>query len=892
MNLKKIQSRFSLQAKIILLTTGLLVTCMIIFSSISVMNSVSVRKKLAENEVRKTAALIATVHSMYREPDWNRTEEYMDLVMGLYTDRGSEELLEVLYILVRDEQRVPRILKVNQDLARKFNFNVTSLESDLLGNVSGFEQQGFPINVPNMNVVTMPVMVNGESRGIVETGHLVARLNASERYIIKINAIALIALCFVGVVVGALTSRKALEPVLAVVKAMKRMEQGALAVRVLESSAPDTRILTEGFNSMAYKLNVASAGLREKTGALEESEKKYRSLYESASDGILLLDGGGVCRDANIAASHLFGVPADELKNTLLFDIIEPSQPGINFSNCPTRWSGVTRIPGAKNCHVETQLSAIDENLLIAVVRDVTPWKKAEDAVKRAKRRQHNMVQNLPMGIVVVNNDMKITECNRFVCSLMMTQYDEANLPEWESLKSGFPNDFEVRVKKALRTGKDVELNTVKFISPDEKEHVMDVKINMFQMEPGEAHAVLIVMDDITEKVKMERVQMEYEKRIMETQKMEIIGALAGRFAHDFNNILSVILGNAEFGMSNNRNIDGSFTELENIRSAALQGQDLTMRLLTFVQKEKIQERIKSLQPVLDEAVMLIESALSGNINIRRNYVEESLFIKMDSGQLVQAFINILNNAREAMPNGGLINVTVTDIADEEDAKTNMCRVRITDTGKGIKSTLLHRVFDPFFTSKSMGEHTGLGLSTSLRIIENHGGHISINSAEGSGTTVDIYLPITDPALKIVEDKRKERAAEPPAGQAARETILIVDDNVEMLMIAEKILKKRGFGVITATDGESAIDIFKEEKDNINLVIMDMIMPGISGKKTLEKISEIKTGVKSIIMTGFSDEEETLELLSAGLAAGYVQKPFRADQLYLTIREILDDAKG
>lgn len=891
MSLKKIQSRLSLQAKIIWLTTGLLVACMIVFSTISIMNGVSVRKKLADNEVRKTAALIATVHSMSREPDWSRTEEYMDLVMGLYTNSGGEELLEVLYILVRDDEGTPRILKVNQELARKFNFNVTSLESDLIGNGEGFEQQGFPVDVPNMNVVTMPVIVNGVSRGSVETGHLVARLNKSERYIIKVNAIALIVLCFMGVIIGAVTSRKALEPVMAVVKAMKRMEKGAMAVRVEESSAPDTRILTEGFNSMAFNLNAASNSLREKTRALQESEKKYRSLYESASDGILLLDGEGVCRDANMAASALFGVSIEELKNALLFDVIEPSQPGMNFTNCPPRWSGTTRIPGARICHVETHLSSIDKDQYIAVVRDVTPWKEAEDAVRRAKRRQHNMVQNLPMGIVVVNSDMKITECNRFVSSLLMTHYDEMNLPLWEDLKNGFQNDFEVRVKKALRTGKDVELNTVRFVSPDDKEYVMDVKINMFLMEPGEPPAVLIVMDDITDRVKMERVQMEYEKRIMESQKMEIIGALAGRFAHDFNNILSVILGNAEFGMADSRISGGGLTELENIRSAALQGQDLTMRLLTFVRKEKIQDKIKSLQPVVDEAVILIESALSGNMNIRRDYVDDTLFVKMDSGQLVQAFVNILNNAKESMPNGGVIHVRISSVYDDGEAKVKMCKVRISDTGKGIKNNLLHRVFDPFFTSKPMGEHTGLGLSTSLRIIENHGGHISINSVEGSGTEVDIFLPLTDPVMKVADDRGGERL-DLDSKDAAVETILIVDDNVEMLMIAEKILTKRGFRVITSTDGESALEIFKENKEKINLVIMDMIMPGISGKKTLEKIAEIKSGVKALIMTGFSDEEETLELLGAGLAAGYVQKPFRADQLYQTIREILDDEKG
>lgn len=893
MNVKKIQSTFSLQAKIILLTTGLLVICMVVFSTISILSGLGVRKKLAENEVRKTSALIATVHSMYIEPDWTRTEEYMDLLMGLYTGDGSEELLEVLYILVRDEEGNPRILKVNQELARKYKFNSASLEGTHLGRGrAGFEEQGFPVVAPNMRVITMPVIVNGVSRGTIETGHLVVRLNVSERYIIIVNGVALFVLCFVGVGIGAVMSQKALAPVSSVVKAMKKMEHGSLDVRVEVSGTADTRVLAEGFNSMALNLSTASEGLREKTEALLESEKKYRSLFESASDGILLLDGNGVCRDANLAAALIFGVSRGELGNTLLFDIIEPTLPGMKFKNCPSRWSGTTRIPGGRNCHVEAHLSSIDPDQVIAVIRDVTPWKEAEEAVRRAKRRQQNMVQNLPMGIVVVNNNLKVTECNRFIVNLLKNNGDENRLSEWDEFKIGFQNDFEVRVKKVLKTGKDVELNTVKYICPDGREYTMDIKVNMFQIEAKEPPAVLIVMDDISDRVKMEQIQTEYEKRIMEAQKMELIGSLAGRFAHDFNNILSVILGNAEFGLSEGRLSGSSSGELEKIKNAALQGQDLTMRLLSFVRKEKIQESVKNIAVAVDDAVRLVETSLPGNIIIKRIYGDLDISVKMDHNQLVQAFVNVLNNAREAMPNGGEILVKLKDVKDDDTAKIDMCQVQVCDTGKGIKSNLLHRVFDPFFTSKPIGEHTGLGLSTSLGIIENHGGHISINSTEGSGTEVDIFLPVADPVVVTSALMAKKDSDKTDQVLHGAETILVVDDNIEMLMVAEKILKKRGFNILSATDGENAIEVFKNNMDEINLIIMDMIMPGINGKKTLERISEIKSGVKALIMTGYSDEDETLELLSSGIASGYVQKPFRADQLFLTIREMLDGAKG
>lgn len=896
---KALRDRFSLQAKIMILLTGLLVACVITISSINYYTGLELRKTMAVAEMRKTASLIATVHSMYREPNWARTEEYMDLIMGLYSSGSEKDLLEVFYILIKDKDGKVRILKVNHKLARKYNINTMTDGGEPVGeNLADSSSKigaFFHSPIPDIDEITMPVIVNGMNRGTIETGYLVVELNENEKNILLFNIAATLLLCMAGIFIAAVMSRRALSPVVSVVKAMKSLEKGSLSVRVKELGARDIRGLTEGFNSMAEGLFTSSRDLDQKTTELGESERKYRSLFQSASDGILLLDGDGVCRDANMAAERIFGVKAGELENTFIFDIIEPSQPGMKFRGSPPRWSGKTCIPGPKSCFVEAHLSSIDERRIIAVIRDVTPWREAEEAVRRARRRQQNMIENLPMGIVIINNNLEITECNKFVKELVWLGVSEGASYEWSKFKIGFPTDFELRVAKVLKSGKDVELHTVKYTRPDGLERFLDIKVNFFQVEPEQISSALIVLDDITEKVKMERIQDDYEKRIRESQKMEVIGSLAGRFAHDFNNTLSVILGNAEYGINEYGNQSPAGSELENIRTAALQGQDLTMRLLSFVRKEKIQESVKDMNLVMEEALKLVESSLPRNISVNRRFSQAPVMVKMDENQLVQALVNVLNNARESMPNGGEISVLTKMVEEDEDSNGNMkneafCCARIEDGGKGIKSNLLHKVFDPFFTSKPMGEHTGLGLSTTLGIIETHGGHISISSTDGVGTVVDMYLPVWDAALKSESEERKSEAPQKEGlkEKAGGETVLIVDDNFEMLQIAEKILRKRGFNVIRAKNGEEAVKIFSERKDEVDIIVMDMIMPGISGKKALEEISAIKKGMKALIMSGFSDEDDTIELLKTGIASGYVQKPFRADQLYNTIRDVLD----
>jgi PAS domain S-box-containing protein len=399
--------------------------------------------------------------------------------------------------------------------------------------------------------------------------------------------------------------------------------------------------------------------------------------------------------------------------------------------------------------------------------------------------------------------------------------------------------------------------------------------------EGGEIVGAVFVFRDITD-------LREMEIKLNHAAKMEAIGTLAGGVAHDFNNLLMGIQGYASLMLMD---LDPSHPHYEGLRCIEEQvksAADLTRQLLGFARGGRYQVKPANLNHIIEGT-----SALFGRthkeIIIYRMLQKDLWTVKVDQGQIEQVLMNIYLNALQAMPGGGELSLETRNVVlDEKEARSHTVRqgqyvkVSITDTGTGMDEKTLARIFDPFFTTKKMGRGTGLGLAMVYGIIRGHEGLIDVTSQVGHGSTFAIYLPAAEiPALTVDEKRAADIVLK------GTETVLLVDDEQMILKVGQGLLESLGYRVYVASSGQATVAIYLEKKGQIDLVILDMIMPGISGGETYDRLREIDPGVKVLLASGYSIEGEAQQILDRG-CRGFIQKPFQTGSLSRMIREVLD----
>ena len=391
------------------------------------------------------------------------------------------------------------------------------------------------------------------------------------------------------------------------------------------------------------------------------------------------------------------------------------------------------------------------------------------------------------------------------------------------------------------------------------------------------------VKRDVTKEILM-------QAQLLQAQKMEAIGTLAGGVAHDFNNILQVALGYSELILGEEDLPEVFRSDIRTIHESAKRGADLVLRLLTFSRKVENKPRPLNLNRRISEMRKMIERTIPKMIDIQLLLGENLATINADPTQMDQVIMNLAVNARDAMPQGGrLIFETANVVIDEEHAASRLdakpgrhVLLRITDTGAGMDRETLEHIFEPFYTTKGVGEGTGLGLATVYGIVHQHAGHIRCQSEPGQGTTFEIYFP----ALVSPEEGEQTKVRAMPRGGS--ETILLVDDEQNIRDLGARILTKAGYKVITSPTGKSALEEYGARGDEIALVLLDLIMPEMGGKECLEGLLSLNSSVKVVIASGYSPNVPTREALSAG-AKGFVNKPYDIPELLGVIREVLDE---
>ena len=404
--------------------------------------------------------------------------------------------------------------------------------------------------------------------------------------------------------------------------------------------------------------------------------------------------------------------------------------------------------------------------------------------------------------------------------------------------------------------------------------------------DQGEILHISGVLFDISDLKRAEEEREKLEARLQQVQKMEAIGSLAGGVAHGFNNLLMSIQGNTSLMLVDTDTSHPHYQRLENIEQSVLIAAALTSQLLGFARGGKYEVKLTDLNEMVKKTSGMF-GRTKKEIKIHRKYQKAIWTVKVDQAQIEQALSNLYANALKAMPGGGELYLQTENITlDKNYVKPftvepgRYVKISITDTGVGMDEETQKRIFEPFFTTKEMGRETGLGLASVYGIIKNHGGIINVYSEKGEGTTFNIYLPTS-------EKEGMEEEELPEELLKGRETILLVDDEDMIIDVGQGMLKALGYTVLVARGGKEAIQLYKANRDKIDMVILDMIMPGVGGGKAYDRMKKINPDIKVLLSSGYSINGQAEEILDRG-CDGFIQKPFNMRQFSQKIREILD----
>ncbi len=424
-----------------------------------------------------------------------------------------------------------------------------------------------------------------------------------------------------------------------------------------------------------------------------------------------------------------------------------------------------------------------------------------------------------------------------------------------------------------------------KYLAKDGTEHYIEYR-NVLVEQEGQEPFVYGSGREITERILSQREVHKLERQLHHSQKMEAIGTLAGGIAHDFNNLLMGILGNASLVLLDIDSSHPYYEKLKNIEQYVQNGADLTKQLLGFARGGKYEVRPTDLNEIIKKSSEMF-GRTKKEVVIHPKYQKNIWTVEIDRGQIDQVLLNLYVNAWQAMPEGGNLYIQTKNITlDENYIKPyklkpgRYVRISVTDTGIGMDESTRQRIFDPFFTTREMGRGTGLGLASVYGIIKNHDGFINVDSEEGEGTTFNIYLPATEK-----ETIQKEHLPEEVLKGA--ETVLLVDDEDMIIDACEQLLEEMGYKVIIAKGGKAAIEVYKKNMDEIDMVILDMIMPDMGGGETYDKLKEINPKIKVLLASGYSINGQASEILDRG-CNGFIQKPFQMENLSHKIKEVLE----
>ncbi len=515
----------------------------------------------------------------------------------------------------------------------------------------------------------------------------------------------------------------------------------------------------------------------------------------------------------------------------------------------------------------------------------VNKRKAADDALRESEEKYRTILESIEEGCFETDLEGKLTFFSNPFLKILGYSRDEllgANTATYTSADTA--SSMEGITQQLKETGIPQNVTDYDVIRKDGTNISLELSISLLNDQDGLPLGYRGVLRDVSERKKTEEEKRKLEAQLQQAQKMESIGTLAGGIAHDFNNILMGIQGNASLMLLKIESDHPNYEKIKNIEQYVQNGTELTKQLLGFARRGKYLIRATDLNDIIEKS-----SALFGRtkkeIRVHTDLAEDLWTAEVDRGQIEQVLLNLYVNAWQAMSNGGdLYLQTENVILDRNYVKPykvepgRYVKISVSDTGIGIDKETQDRIFEPFFTTKEMGRGTGLGLASVYGIIKSHGGYINVYSEKERGTVFTIYLPASEKAV-AVEDA--ESMAAPIIKGSG--TILLIDDEQMIIDVGIELLAELGYTAVSAMSGQEAIDIFEKDQDQIDLIIMDMIMPGMSGGETFDRLKAIDPDIKVLLSSGYSINGQATDILRRG-CEGFIQKPFNMNQLAETVQ--------
>jgi PAS domain S-box-containing protein len=525
----------------------------------------------------------------------------------------------------------------------------------------------------------------------------------------------------------------------------------------------------------------------------------------------------------------------------------------------------------------------------IVALRTREERKKAEEALRQSAERYRSLVENVDLGITLIDGSYNVLMVNSAVGHMMAK-------PVGELLHKECFREFEKRTARcpycpgatAMATGKPARVQTEGV--RDDGSHFV-AKITAFPVfdSNGKATQFIEVIQNITDQITVENEKKHLQEQLRQSQKFEAIGTLAGGIAHDFNNFLTVITAYCTLIGRKTTEDDPLRNYLNKMLTATEKAALLTQSLLAYSRKQAIDLRPVDIKEIIHKSHNLLARLLREDIELTVRTADEDLTIMADSLQIEQVLMNLATNARDAMPGGGILRITaeLLEMGDEfvkshgYGTPGRYALLAVADSGNGMDETTRERIFEPFFTTKEVGKGTGLGLSMAFGIIKQHNGYIDVYSEPGKGTTFRIFLPLTD----SVQAERKQ--AESIRHEGGNETILLVEDDSAIRASLKELLEEVGYTIIEAMDGEDGILKFTEYEREIQLLLLDVIMPKKNGKEVYEEIRALRPDIKAVFVSGYTADILTAKgVLQDDLTL--ISKPVTIEALSVKIREMLD----
>jgi PAS domain S-box-containing protein len=632
--------------------------------------------------------------------------------------------------------------------------------------------------------------------------------------------------------------------------------------------------------------------------ALRASEERYRRIVENTSEGIWLYDGEGITTFMNARMAEMLGVGIEEAMGQSVFMFMDASARTVAEARIARRKGGVSERSDFRLRRKDgTELwASIQANPLfdadgrfeaaLALVIDVSSERRAEEA------RAHlaAIVEFADDAIIGANTDGIITSWNRAAEALYQWSASEAIgrptsiMVLAENLSTVAP------VLERLRRGEVIRRFETTHVRKDGS--TVEVVFTASPIVDADRRVIgsARIVSDLTERRAAEAQLRQKEAQLRQAQKMEAIGVLAGGVAHDFNNILSVILSFSSMVLDDLKPGDPIRADIQEIGRAGERATELTRQLLAFSRKQVLQPQVLDLGRAVLGMEKMLRRLLSEAIELTLLPQPSLGTVLADPGQVEQIVMNLAVNARDAMPGGGNLSIEIANADLDADCASlhdgvvpgPYVMLAVTDTGIGMDAATRDRIFEPFFTTKELGKGTGLGLSTVFGIVKQSQGHIWVYSEPGRGTTFKVYLPRVERAVRAVSQASSE-----PETLRGSETVLLVEDEEQVRVATRTILQRHGYNVLDAQNGGEALLICEQFTAKIHLLLTDVVMPRMSGRQVAERLTPMRPGMKVLFVSGYTEDAVIHHgVLDAGIA--FLAKPITSSALLRKVREVLD----